>query len=201
MERVPSKTCTSVRRPHRRSSLGRCWSRYVLHNSEQYTVRASHVILRKSRQITAFSLNRMDVYQRKGLYPVPQDASEILGVEFAGHVTALGPDTSATWAIGDQVLGLSSGVSQHCSTCNTSWPSFEPSFSWSRVPMQNLLLYRKHRSSASRLTCLGWRPRVFQRLSSLVSTNSAPPSRSHILPPRDPALNACTESFSESYPG
>ena len=61
----------------------------------------------------AFSLNRMDVSQRKGLYPAPQDASEILGVEFAGHVTALGPDTSATWAIGDQVLGLASGVSQH----------------------------------------------------------------------------------------
>lgn len=67
----------------------------------------------KSREvlvkITAFSLNRMDVSQRKGLYPTPQDASEILGVEFAGHVTALGPDTSTTWAIGDQVLGLASG--------------------------------------------------------------------------------------------
>ena len=75
-------------------------------------IRASHVILRKSRQITAFSLNRMDVLQRQGLYPIPKDASEILGVEFAGHVTALGPDTSATWAIGDQVLGLASGVSQ-----------------------------------------------------------------------------------------
>ena len=70
-------------------------------------------IMRKSRQITAFSLNRMDVSQRKGFYPAPQDASEILGVEFAGHVTALGPDTSGTWAIGDQVLGLASGVSQH----------------------------------------------------------------------------------------
>jgi NADPH:quinone reductase-like Zn-dependent oxidoreductase len=70
-------------------------------------------IMRKSRQITAFSLNRMDISQRKGLYPTPQDASEILGVEFAGHVTALGPDTSATWVIGDQVLGLASGVSQH----------------------------------------------------------------------------------------
>lgn len=52
----------------------------------------------------------MDISQRKGLYPPPQDASEILGVEFAGHVTALGPDTSATWSIGDQVLGLASGV-------------------------------------------------------------------------------------------
>ncbi len=69
--------------------------------------------MRKSRQITAFSLNRMDISQREGLYPTPQDAPEILGVEFAGHVTALGPDTSATWAIGDQVMGLASGVSRH----------------------------------------------------------------------------------------
>ena len=68
--------------------------------------------MRKSRQITAFSLNRMDVEQRKGLYPVPPGASEILGVEFSGHVAALGPDTSATWAIGDQVLGLAAGVSR-----------------------------------------------------------------------------------------
>jgi NADPH:quinone reductase-like Zn-dependent oxidoreductase len=68
--------------------------------------------MRKSRQITAFSLNRMDVSQREGLYPVPQDAPEILGVEFAGHITALGPDTSATWTVGDQVLGLASGVSR-----------------------------------------------------------------------------------------
>lgn len=68
--------------------------------------------MRKSRQIAAFSLNRMDVDQRKGRYPVPPGASEILGVEFAGHVAALGPDTSATWAIGDQVLGLAPGVSR-----------------------------------------------------------------------------------------
>jgi NADPH:quinone reductase-like Zn-dependent oxidoreductase len=67
--------------------------------------------MRKSRQITAFSLNRMDISQRKGFYPT-QDASEILGVEFAGQITALGPDTSATWVIGDQVLGLASGVSR-----------------------------------------------------------------------------------------
>lgn len=80
--------------------------------TEHHTVCDSHVIMRKSRQITAFSLNRMDVSQRNGLYPIPQGASEILGVEFAGHVAALGPDTSTTWVIGDQVLGLASGVSR-----------------------------------------------------------------------------------------
>jgi NADPH:quinone reductase-like Zn-dependent oxidoreductase len=76
--------------------------------------------MRKSRQITAFALNRMDVSQRQGLYPTPPGASEILGVEFAGHITALGPDTSATWMIGDQVLGLASGVSRRYVTVEAS---------------------------------------------------------------------------------
>ena len=138
--------------------------------------------MRKSRQITAFSLNRMDVSQREGLYPTPQGAPEILGVEFAGHITALGPDTSGTWAIGDQVLGLASGVSQHRErTYSTGWPSFKPSFSWFRAPMRNLLLYRKRRSSANRRNCLGWRPRAFQRLSSQASANFALPSWPHTL--------------------
>jgi hypothetical protein len=135
--------------------------------------------MRKSRQITAFSLNRMDVSQRKGLYPTPQDAPEILGVEFAGHITALGPDTSGTWAIGDQVLGLASGVSQHRE--RTYSTAFKPSFSWFRAPMRNSLLYRKRRSSANRRNCLGWRPRAFQRLSSQASANSALPSWHHTL--------------------
>jgi threonine dehydrogenase-like Zn-dependent dehydrogenase len=155
-------------------------SREVLVKVRTTELRATyvpHVTMRKSCQISAFSLNRMDVMQRKGLYPTPPDASEILGVEFAGHVTALGPDTSATWAIGDQVLGLASGVSQHHGrTYSAGRPSLKPSFSWFRVPMQNLLPYRKRRSSASRRNSLGWRLRAFQRLSSQASANSALPS-------------------------
>ena len=54
----------------------------------------------------------MDISQRKGQYPLPPGASEILGVEFSGHITALGPSTSANWSIGDEVLGLASGVSR-----------------------------------------------------------------------------------------
>jgi len=50
--------------------------------------------------------------QRKGEYPLPPGASEILGVEFSGHITALGPSTSANWAVDDEVLGLASGVSR-----------------------------------------------------------------------------------------
>ena len=53
----------------------------------------------------------MDIMQREGNYPVPPGSSDILGVEFSGHITALGPNTSLGWQAGDEVLGLASGVS------------------------------------------------------------------------------------------
>lgn len=37
-------------------------------------------------QINATALNRADLLQRKGRYPSPPGASEILGLEFAGQV-------------------------------------------------------------------------------------------------------------------
>ena len=54
----------------------------------------------------------MDIMQREGNYPgIPAGSSNILGVEFSGHITALGPNTSQGWQTGDEVLGLASGVS------------------------------------------------------------------------------------------
>ncbi|KAG2365104.1 hypothetical protein BDR07DRAFT_1470550 [Suillus spraguei] len=59
-------------------------------------------------KIVAFGLNRMDHYQRQGGYPVPPDASSILGVEFSGRVTELGEGVTR-WAVGDEVFGLVGG--------------------------------------------------------------------------------------------
>ncbi|KAH7090099.1 quinone oxidoreductase [Auriculariales sp. MPI-PUGE-AT-0066] len=59
-------------------------------------------------KIKAFGLNRMDIYQRIGGYPVPAGASQILGVEFSGVVHALG-NNSTKWKIGDEVFGLVGG--------------------------------------------------------------------------------------------
>ena len=54
----------------------------------------------------------MDITQREGNYPgIPPGSSEILGVEFSGHIAALGPSTSLGWQMGDEVLGLANGVS------------------------------------------------------------------------------------------
>ena len=53
-------------------------------------------------------INRADVLQRLGLYPVPDDASPILGLEVAGEVIALGPDVEG-FAVGDRVAALVQG--------------------------------------------------------------------------------------------
>lgn len=66
--------------------------------------RAGHAIVK----IKAFGLNRMDLLQREGHYPVPPQASKILGVEFSGHIESLGPDIKGLKP-GDAVFGLAYG--------------------------------------------------------------------------------------------
>lgn len=51
----------------------------------------------------------MDLQQRNGFYPPPTGSSTILGVEFSGHISEIGPDVSG-WQIDDEVLGLVGGV-------------------------------------------------------------------------------------------
>jgi len=62
-------------------------------------------------KIKAFGLNRMDLLQREGLYPLPPQAPETLGVEFSGTIEALGPDTKCDFQIGDPTFGLAYGGS------------------------------------------------------------------------------------------
>jgi len=59
-------------------------------------------------KVKMFGLNRMDISQREGGYPVPPGASSILGVEFSGTVAELGPDVGS-WKEGDEVFGLTYG--------------------------------------------------------------------------------------------
>ncbi|KAJ2388720.1 hypothetical protein GGI23_005996 [Coemansia sp. RSA 2559] len=59
-------------------------------------------------KIRCFALNRMDVIQREGKYPVPPQASPILGVEMAGVVVEAGSATSK-FKVGDRVFGLMYG--------------------------------------------------------------------------------------------
>ena len=59
-------------------------------------------------EVKTAGLNRADLVQRRGLYPPPPGASEIMGLECAGNVVAVGSDVS-DWAIGDRVCGLMAG--------------------------------------------------------------------------------------------
>lgn len=53
-------------------------------------------------------VNGPDIMQRKGLYPAPQGASDILGLEIAGEVVAAG-DNTRRWKVGETVCGLTNG--------------------------------------------------------------------------------------------
>ena len=45
-------------------------------------------------RVSATSVNRADVIQRQGHYPPPTGASDILGLEVAGRIDALGSQVS-----------------------------------------------------------------------------------------------------------
>ena len=59
-------------------------------------------------EVKAAGVNRPDVLQRQGLYPPPKGASDLLGVEVAGHVAALGPGATR-FKEGDAVCALTNG--------------------------------------------------------------------------------------------
>lgn len=66
--------------------------------------RSGEVLVR----VAAAGLNRADLLQRQGLYPPPPGASDVLGMEVSGTVTALGADVEG-WQVGDEVCALLAG--------------------------------------------------------------------------------------------
>ena len=58
--------------------------------------------------MTASAVNRADTLQRQGFYPPPPGASDVLGLECSGVVSAVGDDV-AGWTVGDEVCALLAG--------------------------------------------------------------------------------------------
>jgi putative PIG3 family NAD(P)H quinone oxidoreductase len=58
--------------------------------------------------VVAAGINRADLLQAAGNYPPPPGASEIIGLEVSGRVSALGPGVTA-WTVGDPVCALLAG--------------------------------------------------------------------------------------------
>ena len=68
-------------------------------------------------KIAAAGVNYADVMQRKGLYPPPEGASDIPGLEVSGMIVAVADDVTQ-WQCGDEVCALVSGggYAQFCIT-------------------------------------------------------------------------------------
>jgi putative PIG3 family NAD(P)H quinone oxidoreductase len=66
-------------------------------------------------RVEAAGVNRPDIMQRKGLYPPPPGASDILGLEVAGTVAAVGEQVSSP-RVGDDVCALvtGGGYAEYC---------------------------------------------------------------------------------------
>ena len=71
-------------------------------------------------KVTAAGVNRPDVLQRLGLYPVPPGASDLPGLEISGEVVALGEGVTKR-KIGDKVMSLvaGGGYAEYCITHET----------------------------------------------------------------------------------
>jgi len=72
---------------------------------------AGEVLLR----VAAAGVNRADTMQRRGNYPPPSGASDVLGLEVSGTVAAVG-DAVSQWKVGDPVCALlaGGGYAEYC---------------------------------------------------------------------------------------
>ena len=66
-------------------------------------------------KVAAAGVNRPDVLQRMGLYPMPPGTPTIPGLEIAGTIVALGADVTR-WRVGDAVCALvaGGGYAEYC---------------------------------------------------------------------------------------
>jgi putative PIG3 family NAD(P)H quinone oxidoreductase len=58
--------------------------------------------------VVASAVNRADLLQREGNYPVPPGASQVMGLECSGIVAEVGPGVVG-WQVGDEVCALLAG--------------------------------------------------------------------------------------------
>ncbi|MFW1859989.1 NAD(P)H-quinone oxidoreductase [Acinetobacter defluvii] len=68
------------------------------------TAQADQVLVK----VHAFGINRPDILQRQGLYPMPKGVTPVPGLEVAGEVVAVGSDVTK-FQVGDKVCGLTNG--------------------------------------------------------------------------------------------
>lgn len=91
---------------------------------------APHEVLLR---VSHAGINRADILQRKGLYPAPNGASALPGLEASGEVVAIGSAVTQ-WQIGDHVCALLAGGgyaqyatahAEHCLPVPDGWSMAE----------------------------------------------------------------------------
>ena len=80
------------------------WNRIEIRMVERPPVGADEVLV----QVEACSVNRADLLQRRGFYPPPPGASQVMGLDFAGLVLETG-SRATRWRRGDRVFGIVAG--------------------------------------------------------------------------------------------
>jgi NADPH2:quinone reductase len=85
-------------------------------------------------RVRTTALNRADLMQVQGLYPAPPGAPDILGLECAGTVAALGEGVTQ-WAIGDEVMALvaGGGYAQYCAAPEGSCLAKPANLTWEQA--------------------------------------------------------------------
>ncbi|OTG68253.1 NAD(P)H-quinone oxidoreductase [Acinetobacter sp. ANC 4470] len=68
------------------------------------TAQADEVLVK----VYAFGINRPDILQRQGLYPMPKGVTPVPGLEVAGEIIAVGANVTQ-FKVGDKVCGLTNG--------------------------------------------------------------------------------------------
>ena len=81
--------------------------------------------------VSAAGVNRPDVLQRLGMYPVPVDASPLPGLEIAGEIVAVGASVSR-WQAGDKVMALThgGGYAEFCRVDESHCLTMPESMTW-----------------------------------------------------------------------
>ena len=81
------------------------WNELAIGQVERPTPGPAEVLV----QVEACSVNRADLLQRRGLYPAPPGASQVLGLDFAGFVIDASPKARDQWHDGERVFGIVAG--------------------------------------------------------------------------------------------
>ncbi len=99
-----SMRAIAITRPGDADMLKPCWMPVPSPGSDELLI-----------HVAAAGVNRPDVLQRRGLYPVPPGVSPIPGLEVAGEVVAAGPDATR-FRIGAKVTALvaGGGYAEYC---------------------------------------------------------------------------------------